>query len=148
VTAVVAAKHFDLVDSLGADRIIDYTAQDFTKIGETYDLVFDAVGKASFFRCRKLVKPGGVFAATDFGPKNQNALPLLLSPLLRNRRFVLGMPEKGERLVESVRTQLEAGRFRAVIDRRYPLDQIVDAYRYVETGQKTGVVVINVVPPV
>ncbi len=146
VTAVVAMNHLQLVESLGADHLIDYTVHDFTKTGETYDLVFDAVGRISFFRCRKLLKPGGVFAATDFGPRNQNVLPLLLSPLLRNKRFVLGIPRNRKRLVESVRTQIEAGSFRAVIDRRYPLHQIVDAFRYVETGQKTGIVVINVAP--
>ena len=146
VTAVVAARHLDLVKSLGADRAIDYTAQDFTRIGERFDFIFDAVGKASFFRCRRLLKPGAVFMATDVGPWFQN-LPLMLWSWIRgSNRVIVPLParESAPAFVAFLKGLMEQRRFRAVIDRKYPLDAIADAYRYVETGQKTGIVVIQV----
>jgi len=148
VTAVVATQHLALAASLGADHVIDYTTQDFTRTGERFDFVFDAVGKASYFDCRRLLEPDGVFMSTDAGPGGQN-LPLMLWSLMtRNNRVVVPIPERGSgrALVELVRDRIHAGQFRAVIDRRYPLDAIADAYRRVETGQKVGIVVIDVIP--
>jgi NADPH:quinone reductase-like Zn-dependent oxidoreductase len=148
VTAVVATRHLELVKSLGADRAIDYTAENFTRIGERFDFVFDAVGKASYFRCRRLLKPNGTFMATDVGPWGQN-LPLMLwSSIAKNNRVVVPLPARGSghAFVAFLRGRMESGQFRAVIDRRYPLDAIADAYRYVETGQKVGIVVIIVSP--
>jgi len=146
VTAVVATRHLELVKSLGADRAIDYTAGDFSRIGERFDFVFDAVGKASFFRCRRLLKPDGSFLAVDIGPRGEN-LPLMLwSWIAKNNRVLTPMPVRGSGrpFVGFLKDRMESGRFRAVIDRRYPLDAIADAYRYVETGQKVGIVVINI----
>lgn len=143
VTAVVATQHLDLVQSLGADRAVDYTAEDFTQIGHTFDFVFDAVGKTTFFRCRPLLKPGGIFAGTDLGPWCQNPLLTLWSSITGSHRVVFPLPKNSKGLVELVKSRIEAGEFRAVIDRRYPLAAIADAYRYVETGQKTGIVVIT-----
>jgi NADPH:quinone reductase-like Zn-dependent oxidoreductase len=146
VTAVAATRHLELVKSLGADRAIDYTAEDFTRIGETFDFVFEAVGKTSFFRYRKLLKPKGTFMATDIGPWGQY-LPLIIwSAIAKNNRVVLPLPPRGsgQAFVEFLRARMEAGQFRAVIDRRYPLDAIGEAYRYVGMGQKVGIVVINV----
>ena len=146
VTAVVATRHLDLVRSLGADRAVDYTAEDFTQIGETFDFVLDAVGKTSFFRCRKLLKPGGVFAATDLGPWCQNPLLEIWSRITGSGRVVFPMPKSSKAVVEFLKDRMEAGELRAVIDRSYPLEAVADAYRYVETAQKTGIVVINVAP--
>jgi NADPH:quinone reductase-like Zn-dependent oxidoreductase len=143
VTAVVATRHLDLARSLGADHVVDYTRQDYTQIDETFDFILDAVGMASYFECRRLLKPHGVFATTDFGPHQQNAVLLLWGAISRRRRVVLGMPKSAQDLVGFLSVRLQAGDFRAVIDRRYPLDEIVDAYRYVETGQKVGIVVID-----
>jgi NADPH:quinone reductase-like Zn-dependent oxidoreductase len=146
VTAVVATRHLELVKSLGADRAIDYTAEDFSCVGEKFDFVFEAVGKTSFFRYRKLLKPKGTFMATDIGPWGQY-LPLMIwSAIAQNHRVVLPLPPRGSgrAFVEFLRARIEAGQFRAVIDRRYSLDAIADAYRYVGTGQKVGIVVINV----
>jgi NADPH:quinone reductase-like Zn-dependent oxidoreductase len=146
VTAVVAARHLDLVKSLGADRAVDYTARDFRRIDDRFDFILDAVGKASFFRCRRLLKAGGVFMATDVGPWCQN-LPLALwSWISGSNRVVVPLPARGSApaFVGFLKGLMEAGQFRAVIDRKYSLDAIADAYRYVETGQKTGVVVIKV----
>jgi NADPH:quinone reductase-like Zn-dependent oxidoreductase len=146
VTAVVATRHLELVKSLGADRAIDYTAEDFSCVGEKFDFVFEAVGKTSFFRYRKLLKPKGTFMATDIGPWGQY-LPLMIwSAIAQNHRVVLPLPPRGSgrAFVEFLRARIEAGQFRAVIDRSYSLDAIADAYRYVGTGQKVGIVVINV----
>ena len=145
VTAVVATRHLDLVKSLGADRVIDYTAEDFTQIGETFDVVFDAVGKTTYFRCRRMLKPKGAFAATDLGPWCQNPLLTIGSAITGSRRVLFPLPQaaNAKAFVEFLKTRMDAGEFRAVIDRKYPLDAVADAYRYVETEQKTGIVVIN-----
>ncbi|MBL8348222.1 MAG: NAD(P)-dependent alcohol dehydrogenase [Rubrivivax sp.] len=147
VTAVVATPHMDMARSLGADRVVDYTAEDFTAIGETFDAVLDAVGKTSYFRCRRLLKPGGTFAATDLGPGWQNVWLSLGSALVRSERVIFPLPQvvRARAVLERLRGLMEAHAYRAVVDRRYPLAAIVDAYRYVETGQKTGVVVVDVV---
>lgn len=148
VTAVVATRHLELVRTLGADRAVDYTAEDFTQIGETFDFVFDAVGKTTFFHCRRLLKPKGVFAATDLGPWCQNPLLAIWSSITGSHRVVFPLPLSGKAkaFVDFLKTRMEAGEFRAVIDREFPLEAIADAYRYVETKQKTGIVVINVRP--
>lgn len=144
VTAVVATRHLDLVKSLGADHAIDYTSEDFTRIGQTYDFVVDAVGKVSFFRCRKLLKPDGIFAAMDLGPHGQN-LPLAMwSSITRSNRVLIPVPRRIDGFIGFLKGLMEAGQFRAVIDRKYDLAAIADAYRYVETGQKVGIVVIDV----
>ena len=146
VTAVVATRHLELVKSLGADHVVDYTAEDFTKIGETFDFVLDAVGKTTFFHCRRLLRPGGVFSAADLGPWWQNILLAAWSSITGSNRVVLPMPKSSKTFVEYLKGCMEAGEFRAVIDREYPFMGIADAYRFVETEQKTGTVVINVVP--
>jgi NADPH:quinone reductase-like Zn-dependent oxidoreductase len=146
VTAVVATRHLELVTSLGADHAIDSTAQDFTTIGETFDFVFDAVGTVSYLRARRLLAPGGRFTATDFGPHNQNLLIILWCALTRSKKLVFPIPKSTKAFVEWLAARIEAGQFRAVIDRKYPLEDIVEAYRYVETRQKTGIVVIDVAP--
>jgi NADPH:quinone reductase-like Zn-dependent oxidoreductase len=146
VTAVVATRHLDLIKSLGADRAIDYTTEDFTQIGDRFDFFLDAVGKANFFRCRRLLKPDGAFAATDGGPGWQN-LPLAIwSWAAGSGRVSIPVPERGSghAFVDFLKGCMEAGQFRAVVDRKYSIDSIADAYRYVETGQKVGIVVINV----
>ena len=106
--------------------------------------MFDAVGRLSYFRCRHLLKRKGRFASTDLGPWGQNVLLITAFKLVGSRRFQFPFPAASNVFVESLRDRMEAGEFRAVIDREYPLDQIVEAYRYVETGQKTGIVVLRV----
>jgi NADPH:quinone reductase-like Zn-dependent oxidoreductase len=146
VTAVVATEHLELAKGLGADRVIDYTAEDFSRIGETFDIVFDAVGKTSFFRCRRLLKPTGIFAATDLGPWWSNIFLGLWFSMTGSRRVTIPFPKNGRALVQNLSALMDTGKFRGVFDRSYRLDKIVDAYRYVETGQKTGIVVIDVYP--
>ncbi|RAY16947.1 NAD(P)-dependent alcohol dehydrogenase [Actinomadura craniellae] len=147
VTAVCETAHLELVRGLGADRVVDYTAGDFTRDEQRYDAVFDAVGKSTFGRCRRLLKPGGLYLSSELGPWGQNLLLPLVTPLFRGRKVKFPFPQEGQEVVRHFRDLIEAGEFRPVIDRRYPLEQIVDAYRYVETGRKIGNVVITVVPP-
>ncbi len=146
VTAVCDTANLQLVRDLGPDRVIDYTTQDFTADEQRYDLVLDAVGKSTFGRCRRLLKPGGLYMSSDLGPGWQNIPLSLFTPLLRGKRVKFGAPTQNKEMVEHLRDLMESGQFRPVIDRRYPLDQIVEAYRYVETGQKIGNVVIDVAP--
>jgi NADPH:quinone reductase-like Zn-dependent oxidoreductase len=148
VTAVCGAAHVELVRGLGADRVIDRDAVDFTKDDHDYDVVFDAVGKSSIGRCRRLLRPRGLFLTTDLGPWAQNVVLPAVTRLVGGRRVMLPMPIENREIVEYLRERIASGRFRPLIDRRYPFEQIVDAYRYVEAGQKVGNVVVAVVPPV
>jgi NADPH:quinone reductase-like Zn-dependent oxidoreductase len=134
----------ELVTGLGADRVIDYTAGDFTKDAQRYDVVFDAVGKSSFGRCRRLLKPRGIYVSSGPGPLYQNLFFLFVTPLFRGRKIVFAIPKFDQATVKYFKELIESGEFKPVIDRCYPLDQIVEAYRYVETGQKVGNVVITV----
>lgn len=146
VTAVVATRQLELAADLGADNVVDYTATDFTRIGASFDFVLDAVGKTTYFACRALLKPTGVFAATDLGPWWQNIVLTLWSSATGSGRVVFPTPRADRALVEFLRDRIAANELRAVIDRTYPLKDIADAYRYVETQQKTGIVVIDVAP--
>jgi NADPH:quinone reductase-like Zn-dependent oxidoreductase len=142
VTAVCSTKNLDLVRSLGADRVIDYTKEDFTKNGQTYDVIFDAVGKHSFKRCRGSLEPGGVYLPTD-GPVN--ALLALMPARKGAKRVVFQLPPRQPKKdVLFLKELVEAGKFRPVIDRCYPLEDVIEATRYVETQQKTGNVVLTV----
>jgi NADPH:quinone reductase-like Zn-dependent oxidoreductase len=148
VTAVCATEHVELVKGLGADRVIDYTAEDFTKDGQAYDVVLDAVGKSSFGRCRRLLKPGGIYLSSDLGPLSQNPILALITPLFGGKKVMFPIPRTHDRamVMRYFKKLIESGEFKPLIDRRYRLDQIVEAYRYVETGQKIGNVVIIVAP--
>ena len=127
-----------------ADRVIARDVEDFTQHDQRYDVVFDAVGKSSFGRCRRLLTPRGVFLWTDLGPGGQNPFLALVTPWLPGRSVLFGYPRHDQAMVDEFKDLMEAGRFRPVIDRSYPLAEIVDAYRFVETGQKIGNVVITV----
>jgi NADPH:quinone reductase-like Zn-dependent oxidoreductase len=147
VTAVCDTEHLELVRGLGADRVIDYTAEDFTKDEQRHDVVLDAVGKSSFFRCRRLLKPGGIYLSSDGGPLNQNLVLVLIAPLVGvvgGKKVLFRVPRDDQEMVRQFKDLIESGAFKPLIDRRYRLDQIVEAYRYVETGQKIGNVVISV----
>jgi NADPH:quinone reductase-like Zn-dependent oxidoreductase len=146
VTAVCATPQLELARKLGADKVIDYTAGDFTAGGPDYDVVFDAAGKSSFSRCRPLLKPGGIYTSTGLGPGYQNLILPLATRLLGGRKVVSAYPRLDQATVGHLGQLMASGQFTPVIDRHYPLDQIVDAYRYVDTGQKIGNVVIIVDP--
>jgi NADPH:quinone reductase-like Zn-dependent oxidoreductase len=141
VTAVCNTKNVELVRSLGADEVVDYLREDFTKNGETYDVVLDAVGKHSFFRCRRSLKPGGLFVATD---RLNNLILALWTSRIGDRKVVFTRPQHTKEDVLFLKRLVEAGKYRAVIDRTYPLEDVVEAHRYVETWQKIGNVVLSV----
>jgi NADPH:quinone reductase-like Zn-dependent oxidoreductase len=141
VTAVCGTKNLDLVRSLGPEQVIDNTREDFTTNGQAYDVIFDAVGKHSFGRCRDSLNPGGIYLATD-GLHN-----LLLAQWTRfgDKKVIFPIPPRYTKQdVLFLEGLLEAGQYRAVIDRRYPLAEVVEANRYVDTEQKTGNVVLTV----
>ena len=144
VTAVCNTKNLELVRSLGADEVVDYTREDFTRNGETYDVVFDAVGKHSFRRCRRSVKRGGVYVETDLGFMWHAPALVLLTRWVGEKRVTIPIPKYTQDEVVFLKGLIEAGEYRAVIDRVYRLEDVVEATRYVETGQKTGNVVLTV----
>ncbi len=137
VTAVCNTKNLELVRSLGADRVIDYTQEDFTRNGERYDVIFDAVGKHSFRRCRGSLKAGGIYLETDLGFLWHVPILALLTRRIGDKRVTLPIPRYTKKDVLFLKELIEAGRYRAVVDRSYPLEQVVEATKYVETGQKT-----------
>src|SRR5216683_2974454 len=143
VTAVCSTKNVELVRSLGADRVIDYTKEDFTKNGQTYDVIFDAVGKRSFKQCRDSLEPGGLYLPTDGAV---NILLALMPSRKGAKRVVFQLPPRQPKKdVLFLKELIEAGKFRPVIDRTYPLEDVIEATRYVETEQKVGNVVLTII---
>ena len=142
VTAVCNTKNVEIVRSLGADKVIDYTREDFTRNGQTYDVIFDAVGKQSFRRCKGSLNRGGFYLATDLW---QNLVLAVWTARIGDKKVVFPIPPRyTKKDVLFLKQLMEEGKYRAVIDRCYPLEQVADATRYVETGQKTGNVVLTV----
>lgn len=144
VTAVCNTKSVELVISLGADTVIDYEKEDFTQLNHIFDVVLDAVGKSTFFKCRKILKKGGLYFSTEFGPYYQNMFLPLATSLFGKKKMLFPLPKHSKKEVIFFKEIIESGHYKAVIDKIYPLDEICEAYRYVETGQKTGSVVIEV----
>jgi NADPH:quinone reductase-like Zn-dependent oxidoreductase len=144
VTATCKTAAIELVTSLGADHVVDYTEEDFTKLDRTFDVVLDAVGKSTFFRCRRLLKAGGIYYSTELGPYWQNVGLALTTPLLRGKKVGFPIPTDSQEDILFFKKLIEEGDYRPLVDRTYPLAQIVEATRYVETGEKIGNVVITV----
>ncbi len=144
VTAVCSTKNVTLVESLGADKVLDYTKEDFTKDDQMYDAVFDTVGKSSFIRCKPLLKPGGIYISSELGYMAQNPILALVTPIFGKKKVMFPIPKRSDENIVLFKKLIEAGKFKGVIDRCYPLEEIIEAYKYVETGQKTGNVVITV----
>jgi NADPH:quinone reductase-like Zn-dependent oxidoreductase len=143
VTAVCDTKDVELVRSLGAGDVIDRFREDFTRNGQAYDVIFDAVGKHSFRRCRRSLKPGGIYISVDLGFLYHVPLLAVVTRFFGSRRATLGFGRYRKEDLVLVRELVETGKYRPVIDRTYALDEIVEATRYVETGQKTGNVVLR-----
>jgi NADPH:quinone reductase-like Zn-dependent oxidoreductase len=138
ITAVTNTKNVALAKALGATNVIDYTKEDFTKIDDRFDFIFDAVGKSSLFKCKHLMKPDAVYFSTELGFAYQNVfLPLF------TKKIIFPIPKDSQEQVLLFKKMAEEGSLRAVIDRKYPFEQIPNAHQYVELGQKTGSVVIN-----
>ena len=145
VTAVCDTKDVELVRSLGARDVIDRLSEDFTTSGTTYEVVFDAVGKHSFRRCRRSLNPGGVFVTVDLGFMYHVPLLALVTRAAGRRRAALGIGRYRQDDLLLVKQLVEAGQYRPVIDRTYELDDVVEATDYVVSGQKTGNVVLRIV---
>jgi len=144
VTAVCHEKHLDLVKSLGADQVIAYNREDFTQVKDKFDLVFDAVGKSSFGKCKVLLKEKGVYISTELGKRSENVFLALMSPFQKGKRVLFPIPSISKEDVLLLRELAETGKCKPLIDRKYPLEQLVEAYHYVETGQKIGNVVVAI----
>lgn len=142
VTAVCNTKNVELVKSLGADTVIDYQTQDFTKTDMRFHFIFDAVGKSSFKQCKPLLTDKGVYISTELGKNGENVFYALVTPLFGGKRVLFPIPVIDKDEVIFFKGLVERGEFRPVIDRQYTMEQIVEAYKYVESGQKTGNVVL------
>ena len=144
VVATAPTAQVDLVTGLGADVVLDHQKVDFTRTGLVVDAVLDLVGKSTFGACRRILRPAGVYVSSDLGPFAQNVALPLVTKIGRGRRVVFPFPMETLEVLEYLRARLESGAYRPVLDRTYPLAGIIEAYRYVETGQKVGNVVIQV----
>jgi len=141
VTGVCSTTKLELVKSLGADKVIDYTKEDFTKSGQTYDIIFDTVGKTSFSRCKSSLKQNGRYLLAVFGMRQ--LVQMLRTSIIGSKKVICALATQKKEDLIFLKELIEAGKIKSVIDRRYPLEQIAEAHRYVETGHKKGNVVIT-----
>src|SRR6266487_872215 len=140
ITAVCSRENAELIRSLGADKVIDYKREDFTKDNERYDFVFDAIGKSSFVKCKRLLKKKGIYTSSN---GLINILWVFITPLFGGKKVVFSPPKSITEGLNFIKSLIEEGSFKPVIDRKYPLDKITEAYKYVATGQKIGNVIIT-----
>jgi NADPH:quinone reductase-like Zn-dependent oxidoreductase len=145
VTAVCDTPNLTLVKSLGADVLIDYLKEDFTKVEQTFDFIFDAVGKSSFGKCKPLLKKDGIYISTELGKHSANVFLALITPIFGGKKVLFPIPFIKKEDVVFLKTLVEQKEFKPVMDRQYPLEEIVEAYRYVEKGHKIGNVIISIV---
>ncbi len=144
VTAVCNSKNVELVKSLGADVVIDYQTSDFTKTKTKFDFIFDAVGKSSFGQCRPLLNKKGIYISTELGKNSANLFLALITPLGGGKKVKFAIPSINKKEVVYLKELVEQGVYKPLIDRQYTMDQIVEAYHYVESGQKTGNVILRI----
>ncbi len=144
VTAVCDTKNVALVKSLGAAIVIDYQTTDFTKTEEKFDFIFDAVGKSSFGKCKPLLNKKGIYIATELGKNAENIFFALTTPIWNGKKVLFPIPTINQEDVKFLKDLAEKGLYKPVIDRHYKMDQILEAYRYVESGQKVGNVILKI----
>ena len=143
ITATCNSENFELIRSLGADRVIDYAKEDFTKSNEKYDLVFDAVGKSTFGKCKPILEKNGIYISSEFGPYSQNVFYSLFTSLFGGKKVKFPIPYSLSMTLPYIKSKMEQGVFKPIIDREYPLEEIADAYTYVLSGRKIGNVLIE-----
>ena len=144
ISSTCNTKNIDLIKSLGADKLLDYTKEDFTDSNDKYDFVFDTVGKSTFGRCKSLLKEKGVYISSELGPYYQNIFyPLLTS--MSSKKVIFPIPFGKHKTIPYISNHLKANTFKPVIDREYLLEDISKAYEYVISGEKTGNVLINLI---
>jgi len=141
VTGVCSTPRLEFVKALGADRVIDYTKEDFTRNGETYDLIFDILGKSSFSSCKNSLKQNGVYLLASF--KSKQLYQMLWTSTTPGKKVICALSSENLKDLLFIKELVEAGRIRSIIDRCYPLEQTAEAHRYVENGYKTGSVIIT-----
>ncbi len=144
ITATCNTKNIDLIRSLGAHKIIDYTKEDFTKTDEKYDFIFDAVGKSTFGKCKPLLKDRGIYISSELGPYVQNPFLALFTSFGSKKKVIFPIPFNIKKTLPLIQDLLKQEKFKPVIDREYPLDEIAKAFEYVLTGEKTGNVIITI----
>lgn len=143
VVAVCSTDNLERVKSLGASKVIDYNVEDFTLFKDRYDFIFDTVGKSSFARCKSLLKPGGAYISSELGRMAQNIFLPFITSIISNKKVLSPFPTDIKGSLRFIKQLIKQGKFKAVIDREYPLEHIINAYKYVEKGYKTGNVVIT-----
>ena len=144
IAATCATKNIALIQSLGADKIYDYTKEDFTEDNDTYDFIFDAVGKSTFGKCKPLLTENGVYISSELGPYSQNLFYAVFTSIFGTKKVIFPIPYSKQKTIPYSINMLKKGNFKPVIDREYLLEDISQAYAYVLTGEKTGNVIINV----
>ena len=143
VTAVCNTKNVEVIKSIGADVIIDYQTQDYTKTNTKFQFIFDAIGKSSFAKCKPILTSNGIYISTEFGKNGVNILLALTTPIMGGKKLLFPLPTITKEDVNFLKELAQTGKFLPLIDKEYKLEQIVEAYRYVDSGQKTGNVVIS-----
>jgi NADPH:quinone reductase-like Zn-dependent oxidoreductase len=142
VTGVCSTPRVEYVNSLGADKVIDYTQEDFTQSGETYDLILDVLGKSSWSRCKGSLKPDGRYVLASF--KMKQLVQMLWTSIAGDKKVICALSPQATEDLLVLKELIEAGKVKSFIDRSYPLEQAAEAHRYVEEGHKKGHVVITV----
>jgi NADPH:quinone reductase-like Zn-dependent oxidoreductase len=144
VTGVCGAPRLDYVKALGADHVVDYASEDFTRNGETYDLIFDVLGKSSFARCKGSLKPNGIYLLASF--KTKGLMQMLWTKIAGSKKVICALASESAESLVFVKELVEAGKFKTLIDRCFPMEQAAEAHRYVESGRKQGAVVLTMEP--
>ena len=144
ITATCSTENIELMHSLGADQVVDYTKEDFTRGSRKYDIVFDTVGKSTFGRCKPILKKNGTYISSELGPYSQNIFYSIFTPLIGGKKVKFPIPYPLTFTLPYIKSKMEKGVFKPLIDREYPLKEIAKAYEYVLSGKKIGNVIINV----
>ncbi|HET7117969.1 MAG TPA: NAD(P)-dependent alcohol dehydrogenase [Hanamia sp.] len=144
ITATCNTKNIKLIQSLGADKIYDYSKEDFTEVKDKYDFIFDAVGKSTYGKCKPLLKEKGIYISSELGPYSQNLFYAFSTSVSGTKKVIFPVPYSKQKTIPYIINMIKKGIFKPVIDREYLLEDISKAYEYVIRGEKTGNVIINV----
>jgi len=144
LTAVCGTENIELIKSLGVEEVVDYKLTDFTKLGKKYNYVFDLVGKNSFWNCRKVLEPRGIYISSELGKFGANIFYTLFTPIFMGKKVRFPYPSKRLASVLIIQKMLEQKTFKPLIDREYTMENIVEAFKYVESGNKVGNVILRI----
>lgn len=144
ITVTSNSKNFELMKSLGADKIIDFDKEDFTKTAEKFDFIFDSVGKSTFGACKPILNDSGIYISSELGPNAENIFYALTTKGSKSKKVIFPIPFSQKKTMPYILDLLKTGKFKPVIDKSYPLNEISKAYQYVLSGQKTGNVIVTI----